>query len=97
MDSGYAGLAGAMSTAIEGAFRLDTVANDFTITMLALWGERVDGAFETIENMRDAAHPYLKALIVYVAAYFTSHTVCLTSSFVHNLPLSSTIARTALS
>jgi hypothetical protein len=90
-------LLGAVRAAVKYAIGFHAVTNDPASAVCAGGCQRVDGAFETIENMRDPAHPDLKTLIVHVAAYFTSHTVCLTASFVHNLPLSSTIARIALS
>jgi hypothetical protein len=71
VDPGYAGLAGAMSAAIEGAFRLDTVANDLTVTMLALWGERVDGAFEAVKVVGLTQDNNFQRFIVLVSANFT--------------------------
>jgi hypothetical protein len=87
----------AVRAAVKYAIGLHAMTNDTASTMRAGGRQRMDGAFETVENMRDTAHAYLKTLIVYVAAYFTSHTICLTSSFIHRLPLSLTIAQLALS
>jgi hypothetical protein len=60
-----------VSAAIEGAVGLDTVADDFTTTVLTDGGEFVDGAFETIKHMPHPRRDDLKRQVVVIAADFT--------------------------
>ena len=82
-----------MGAAEERAAGLHAVAYDGHTAMIALGRQRMDGAFETIEDMRLTLHSDFKALIVYVPAYFTPRaTVPLCCSHVsHCLPLSLTV------
>jgi len=59
VNSGDAGFAGAMGAAIEGSLGLDAVPDDRAITVPALWGKRVDRAFEAIEIVRLTMDGYL--------------------------------------
>jgi len=61
----------AMSTAIEIAMRLHSVANDLATAMLALRRQGVNRAFETIEKMRTASGHDLKRLVIFIPANFT--------------------------
>jgi hypothetical protein len=79
-----------MGAAIKDAIRLHAVPDHPDTAMGTGGRQRMDRAFEAIEDVRLTLHPYLKALVVYVAAYFASHPVIpLGSSFFgHSLPLS---------
>ena len=77
LDTGDAGFAGAMGTAIEGAFRLDAVADDSAVAVLAFWSERVDGALEAVKIVGLAHDGNFQRFVVIVPANFT---------FVHTIP-----------
>jgi hypothetical protein len=64
-------LAGAMCATIERISRFHAVTNNAAAAMGTGGRQGMDGALETIEYMRLTAHPYLKTLIVHVAAHFT--------------------------
>jgi len=78
-------LAGTVSTTIEHPVRFHAVANNPTAAVGAGWRQGVDGAFETIEDMRLTIDPHFKTFVVHVPAYFTSHIIPL---LIHHLPLS---------
>ena len=59
-----------VGTAVDRAFPLDAVSDDFTVTMGASWCNSVNSAFEAIEYVGGTGHANLKTLIVVVAAYF---------------------------
>jgi hypothetical protein len=71
VDAGNAGFAGAMGTAVEGAFRLDAMADDLAIAVLAFWGKRVDGAFEAVKIMALTHDGDFQGFVVLVPANFT--------------------------
>ena len=77
MEGGYALFMGAVGATVKTATGLDAVPDDFASTMLALGGQRVDGAFEAIEIMRDPGADDLQWFIVFVSTNFTT---------VHNAP-----------
>jgi hypothetical protein len=60
-----------MGAAIEGAVRLDAVADDLAPAMLAHRGELMDGALEAVEGVGMSRGDHLKGEIVVVAADFT--------------------------
>jgi len=68
-------LLGAVRAAIEDAICFHAVTNDPAATMGAGRRERMDGTFETVEDMRFPLDVDLKTFIVYVAAYFTSQMI----------------------
>lgn len=77
MDAADAGFAGTMRAAIKGALRLDAVADDFAIAVLAFWGERVNCAFKAVKIVRLPHDGDLQRFVVIVPANFT---------FVHTSP-----------
>ena len=60
-----------MGTAIDAIVRLDAVTDDAAIAMLANGGERMNGAFETVELARHAVHDDGEGIVVIVSAGFT--------------------------
>src|SRR5687767_11363929 len=82
-----------VGTAIEDAICLHAVTNHPAPAMRASGRQRVDGTFETVEDVRFTLHSYFKTLIVYITAYFTPPAVVpLCCSHVsHCLPLSLTV------
>lgn len=66
-----------MCAAIEGAFSLNPVPDDFAIAMLAARRQCVNGALEAIKIVRFASNSNFQRLIVVISANFT---------FVHNNP-----------
>ena len=65
-------LLGAMDAAEDGAVVLDPMPDDAAAAMRAGGRERLDRAFEAVEDHGAAAHGDLEALVVVVAALFTS-------------------------
>jgi len=61
---------GAVSAAKEIAIRFCAVPNDAATAMRALWGKRLDGAFETIEGVMPPIHHHLEGLVIVVSARF---------------------------
>src|SRR6185437_543516 len=66
---------GAIGAAINAAASLHAVTDDLAAALLTFWRQRVNGAFKTVEIMRDAVLDDFQRLIVIVAAHFTSHTL----------------------
>jgi hypothetical protein len=64
-------LARAMRTAVELSITdFHAMPNDLTSTMCTFGGERMDGAFETIEHMPLSAKHHLKRLVIFVSTDF---------------------------
>jgi hypothetical protein len=85
-----------MRATIEDAIRFHAMTNHPAATMRTGGRQGVDGAFETVEDMRFTLHMYLKTFIVYVAAYLTPQTiVSLYCPFSHHIPLSLLFYRAA--
>jgi hypothetical protein len=82
-----------MSTAIKDAIRFHAMTDHPAAAMRAGGRQRMDGTFETIEDVRLTLYAYFKTFIVYVAAYFTPQPIVplCGSCFVHRVPLSSSI------
>jgi hypothetical protein len=78
-------LAGAVGTAIESIRRLHAMTDNTAATVRTGGSQHVDGALKTVEDMRFAAQPHLKAFVVDIATYFTRR--CLitqhTFTFIH--------------
>jgi len=68
----YAAFPGAVSTAKEGALRLNPVPYDLAAAVLAHRSEPVDGAFEAVEGMGVTGGNHLEGQVIVVAADFTS-------------------------
>src|SRR5687768_9841681 len=86
-------LLGTVGTAIEDAICLHAMTNHPAPTMGARGRQRMNGAFEAVEDVRLTLHSYFKTLIIYVTTYFTSPAIAslCCSRFSHCLPLSLTI------
>lgn len=63
----------AVGATVKVASRLNAVADNLAAAMLTLRRQRVDGAFETIEIVRDAIIDDFERLVVFVSANFTLH------------------------
>jgi hypothetical protein len=59
---------GAMDTAENGVAVLHAMADDTAATVRADWRQRLDRAFERVEDHGAAVHPDLETLVVIVAA-----------------------------
>src|SRR5262245_36325984 len=70
-DLRHTSLAGAVSAAVEGAVRLDAMANDLATTMIADRRQLVDGALKTIKYMALASGNHLERQVIVVPANFT--------------------------
>jgi hypothetical protein len=70
VDRGDALFMRAVAATIEIASRLNAVTDDFATTVLALGGQGVDRAFETIKIMRNAGDNDFQRFVVVVAADF---------------------------
>jgi hypothetical protein len=57
-----------------------TVTDDAYTAVCARRGQRMDGAFETVENVRPSGRGYLEALVIIVAAGLASHGMFLCSN-----------------
>jgi hypothetical protein len=77
-----------VSTAINRAFCFHAVTDHPAAAVRTGGRQGMDGAFETVENVRLLSHADLKAFVVYVSADFASPCIL---SFVHLLPLSVSI------
>jgi hypothetical protein len=75
-------LAGAVRAAIDGVGGFHTVTDDAAATMGTGGRQGMDGTFETVEHMRFAAHLYLKAFIICIAAYLTGCSAIAKHTFV---------------
>jgi hypothetical protein len=67
-DSGFARATGA---AIKRPVRLDAVPDDFAPAVIANRRQRMDRAFEAVENMLPARRDHLEGEIIVVTANFT--------------------------
>jgi hypothetical protein len=47
------------------------VANDAAPAVDASWRDRMDGAFEAVENMLSTAHNHFKRFVIVISANFT--------------------------
>ena len=65
-----AAMSGAVRAAIQRARRFDAVSDDAAVAVIANWRERVDRAFEAVEDVRLAGDDDFEALVVFVAAGF---------------------------
>jgi hypothetical protein len=72
MEGSYALFMRAVGATVKTAAGLNAVPDDFASTMLALRGQRVDGAFKTIIIMRDPGADDLEGLIVFVSTNFAA-------------------------
>src|SRR5688572_7619776 len=70
----FSGQASAARAAVEGALRLDAVADHATLAMCARRRERVDRALERIERVPRSVDQDLEALVVVVPAGVADHT-----------------------
>jgi hypothetical protein len=70
MDSGDSFLVGAMGATIKVATRFNAMPNYFATAMIAFRGKGMNGAFETVEVMRNSIGDDFEGLIVIVAANF---------------------------
>src|SRR6185436_13248252 len=61
---------GAMRATEERTARFDAVADDFAAAMTALRRQRMNGAFKTIEVVRNAVHHNFDRFVIFVAARF---------------------------
>jgi hypothetical protein len=80
-----------MRTAIKDALGFHAMPDHAAAAMRTRWRKGVNGTFETVEYVHLPTHVYCKALIVHVAAYFTSPAFLiphLALSCVHHLPRS---------
>ncbi len=68
---GDARLTGAVRAAEVLAARLHAVADDGDLTVLTMWGERLDRTLERIEDVRGSTDRDFERLVVRVAAAFT--------------------------
>jgi hypothetical protein len=57
------------------AASLHAVADDLAAAVLALWRERVNGAFKAIKVTRNAIVDYFQRLIVFISTNFTLHNI----------------------
>lgn len=58
------------ATEHNASLTLGSVPDDPAATMVAGWGEGVNGALKTVEGMAAAAHRHLERLVVLIAANF---------------------------
>ena len=72
MNSGDSFLMGAMGATIKVATRFNPMPNYFATAMIAFRGKGMNGAFETVEVMRDSVRDDFEGFIVIVAANFAS-------------------------
>src|SRR5438552_5995027 len=68
-----------MGAAVKAAAGLNTVADDFAAAMFAFWGQRVNGAFETVKVVRDACDDHFDWFIVFISTNFTAVHIVLSS------------------
>jgi hypothetical protein len=61
-----------MSATIESSIGFDSVANDLTAAVRALWGHGLNGALKTIKDMRLARCSNLECFVVFIATRFTA-------------------------
>jgi hypothetical protein len=61
-----------MVTAVKHTASFNAVTDYRAAAVHAGWRQRLDSAFETIEDMRTAVHGYLETLVIFVAAGFAS-------------------------
>jgi len=64
-------LSGTMGTTIEGAFCLDSVANDLAPAVLTPRGKLVNRALEAVERVGMTGGDHLKGQVVIISTYFT--------------------------
>lgn len=60
----------AMGAAIHHATGFMPVTDDTAATMRTLWGEGMNGAFKTVEVMRNSIHHNFERFIVLISAHF---------------------------
>ena len=65
-------LMGAACAAIEAAASFDAMADNFASAMFAFGRQGVDGAFETVEVVRDSINDDFDGFVVFISASFTS-------------------------
>jgi len=70
---------GTVGTAEEDIIGFHAMTNDLTTTVGAFGGKRVDGTFETIEDMGFTIRAHLKTFIVFVSAHLTHADVAIAS------------------
>jgi hypothetical protein len=70
VHSGNPFLVSTMSATVVSTSCFDTVTDNSTAAMVTLGSERVNGALEAVEIMRDTVYHYLEALLIIVAANF---------------------------
>jgi hypothetical protein len=61
---------GAMVAAKHQSFDFKAMSDDAAVTVLAVWREGVNGAFETVEDVSLSSHNDFKRLVVLVSADF---------------------------
>jgi hypothetical protein len=72
-----------MGATIKHSIRLHAMPDDPAPAMGAGGCERVNRAFETVEDMGFAAHAYFKCLVIPVAAYLTCGNFFAASEYTH--------------
>src|SRR4030095_13651877 len=65
-----------MAATIKMTIRFNTVADDFATAMFALGRERMNGAFERVEDVRAASDSHFHGFVVVVSANFATWHRC---------------------